>query len=89
MTNNGPQIFTFDGTTSKKLQYDNLSDIQFIKVDNNDTIWCGTYDGFEIFNGDKWTIEKFRFKNDGVFAIEQSYDNKIWIGTGNGIYIND
>ena len=89
MTNNGPQVFIFDGITSEKLQYDNTSDIQFITVDNKDNIWCGTYDGFVIFNGEKWTIEKSRFKNDGVFSIEQSYDNKIWIGTGNGIYIND
>ena len=30
-----------------------------------------------------------KFKENGVFAIAQSNDGKMWIGTGNGIYINE
>lgn len=89
ITNNGPQVFVFDGSSSKTFQFDNTTNIKFIIVDKNDNIWCGMYGGYAVFNGNKWTIEGSRFKDDGVFAIEQSNDNKIWIGTGDGIYIND
>ena len=89
ITNNGPQVFIFDGSSSEKLQYDSISNIKFITVDNEDNIWCGAYGGYAVFNGEKWTIDNLIFKEESVFAIEQSLDNKIWIGTGDGIYIND
>ncbi len=88
-TNNGPQVFIFDGTSTEKLQYDSISNIKFITVDNEDNIWCGAYGGYAVFNGEKWLIDDSSFKEESVFAIEQSPENKIWIGTGDGIYIND
>lgn len=87
--NNGTQVFVFDGKASESLKFDNSTSVKFLTVDKNDNIWCGMYGGYAVFNGDKWTVEGSRFIDDGVFAIEQSNDNKIWIGTGNGIYIND
>lgn len=89
ITNNGPQVFIYNENSTEQLQYDNESNIKFITVDNKDNIWCGTYGGYAVYNGQKWTIDNSSFKKESVFAIEQSPDYKIWIGTGDGIYIND
>lgn len=89
ITNNGPQVFIFDGESSEKLQYDSISNIKSITVDNQDNIWCIGYGGYAVYNGQKWTIDYSSFKEESVFAIEQATDDKIWIGTGDGIYISD
>ena len=89
MTNNGPQVFIFDGASSEKLQYDSISNIKSITVDNENNIWCTSYGGYAVFDGENWTIDNSSFKETGVFTIEQSQDSKIWIGTGNGIYFNN
>ena len=73
--NQGPQVFIFNGETTEQLQYDSISGIKSITVDSEDNIWCIGYGGYAVYVS--------------VFAIEQSQDNKIWIGTGDGIYIND
>ena len=88
-TNQGPQVFMFDGSTTKQLQNDSISNIRSITVDKENNIWCISYGGYAIFDGENWTIDNSSFKEHSVFAIEQARDNKIWIGTGNGIYIND
>ena len=85
--NNGPKIFTFDGSSTKQLQNDSIT-IKFISVDNQDNIWCGIHGGYAVYNGQTWSIDDSSF-NEGVFAIEQSHDNKIWIGTGDGIRISN
>lgn len=89
ISNNGPQVFIFDGHSSEKLQYDSISNIKSVMVDNHDNIWCIGYDSYAVYNGTGWTINETNFKEVGVFAIEQAPDNKIWIGTGDGIYISD
>ena len=35
----------------------------------------------------KYWEDNESFKEHSVFAIEQALDNKIWIGTGDGIFI--
>jgi ligand-binding sensor domain-containing protein len=87
--NNGPQVFIFDGKSSEKLQFDSITNISSITVDNQDDIWCFGYDGYSVYDGQNWIIDKSSFIEVGVFTIEQAKDNKIWIGTGDGIYIND
>ena len=87
--NNGPQVFIFNGNSSMQLQYDKESNVKFISIDNQDNIWCGTYGGYAVYNGQEWITDNSSFKDVSVFAIEQSPDNKIWIGTGSGIYINN
>jgi ligand-binding sensor domain-containing protein len=87
--NNGPQVFIFDGKSSSQLQYDNISNVKSITVDNEDNIWCTTYGGYAVFDGEDWAVDNTSFKEHSVFAIEQASDNSIWIGTGDGIYIND
>ncbi len=86
---NGPQVFIFDGESSSQLQHDSISGVKSITVDNEDNIWCTAYGGYAVFNGKDWAIDNTSFKDQSVFAIEQSLDNTIWIGTGDGIYIND
>lgn len=85
----GPDAFIFDGNTAKQLQHDSIRSTRFITVDDEDNIWFGMYGGFAVYDGHDWFIDLTGFKEEGVFAIEQSPDNKIWIGTGNGIYISD
>lgn len=87
--NSGPQAFVFDGNSSVQLKIDSLTKIKSLKVDNEDNIWCNTYNGFAVYNWDEWIINNEIFKGSGSFTIEQSPDNKIWIGTGDGIYINN
>jgi len=87
--NNGPQVFIFDGNSSEKLQFDSITNINYITVDNQDNIWCIGYEGYSVYDGQNWIIDNSTFKEVGLFSIEQAKDEKIWIGTGDGIYIND
>lgn len=89
ITNQGPQVFIFNGETTEQLEYDSISNIKSITVDKEDNIWCISYGGYAVFDGKSWTKDDSSFKDVSVFAIEQSKDNKMWIGTGNGIYINN
>ncbi len=87
--NTGPQVFIFDGKTSTQIKNDSISHIKSITIDRADNIWCAAYGGYGVYNGFSWFIDNSSFKSNSVFAIEQAPDNKIWIGTGNGIYINE
>ena len=86
--NPGPQIFIYNGKTSTQLKSESNSNINHITVDKDDNIWCITPFGYSVYNGETWFSDNSSFKDISVFAIEQSPDNKIWIGTGDGIYIN-
>ena len=85
----GPKIFMFDGNETEQIKNDSISNINFITIDNQDNIWCATHNGYAIYNEQKWTIDNFTFKDVGIFAIEQAPDNRIWIGTNNGIRIGN
>ncbi len=87
--NSGPQVFVFNGKTSTQLKFDSETKIKSITVDNEDNIWCNTYSGYAVYNWDKWVVDDSIFKDIGSFTIGQSPENKIWIGTGNGVYINE
>lgn len=63
--------------------------VQSIAIDSKDNIWFNTSAGYAVYDGDKWAVDDTNFRDSGVFAIEQSPDGRIWIGTGDGIYIND
>lgn len=89
ISNPRPQAMIFDGVNCKQLKYDNFSNVQSITVDNEDNIWCRSKKGFAVFDGSSWLIDSLTFKNIRIETIVQSKDNKIWIGTENGIYIND
>ena len=85
----GPKVFIFDGNKTNQIQNDSISNIRKITIDSEDNIWCIGDNGYAVFDGKKWMKDDSTFKEVSVFAIEESKDNKIWIGTGNGVYIND
>jgi len=87
--NSGPQAFVFNGSSSLQLKIDSLTNFTSLKVDNEDNIWCNTGNGFAVYNWDKWIINDSIFNIYGSFTIEQAPDNKIWIGTGDGVFINN
>lgn len=86
--NNGTKVFLFDETSTIELQHKDISNVRFITVDNKDNIWCGTDNGYAVYNGETWIVDNTSFKEQGVFVIKQSPDNSIWIGTGKGVYIS-
>ena len=89
MNNNRVQTFIFDGKTATQLNFENSSGVKSLYVDRNDNIWCCIYRGIAVYNGEKWILNNDeKFSEHGAFTIAQAPDNKIWIGTGNGIYIN-
>jgi ligand-binding sensor domain-containing protein len=87
--NLGPQIFIFDGKVAVQMQFDNVSKVHHMMVDRSDHIWCATWDGYAIYDGDQWMLDNTTFSEESVFTIEQAPDARIWVGTGNGIYINN
>lgn len=85
-----PQLFTFNGSKFKQIQFDNKSVPMFVMIDDEDNIWCNGFSGFyAVFNGQNWKVDYTTFKEIGVSTITQSPDKHIWVGTYNGIYIND
>jgi ligand-binding sensor domain-containing protein len=91
--NLGPQIFVFSGTKTAQLKFDDDTTIRCILVDKEDNIWCigsGRGSVYAVYNGAKWfTDYNTTFGNLALFCIEQAPDNKIWIGTEDGVYINE
>jgi ligand-binding sensor domain-containing protein len=85
----GPRAFIYNGKSAEQLSHDSIYSVRSISVDNSDNIWCITYEGYGLFNGTDWYIDHTTFRDHGIFCIEQAPDNKIWIGTGAGIYINN
>jgi ligand-binding sensor domain-containing protein len=83
------QVFIYNGRVSERLQFDDCTKVNLITVDRNDNVWCGTHNGYAVYNGEKWTFNDTRFIDEGVYAIAQSPDGKIWMGTPTGIYINN
>jgi len=87
--NPGPEAFIFNGESSKLLDINDGNGIMGLSIDKNDNIWCYDMSGsFSIYDGYNWSDRNSIFHETGIFTIEQSPDGKIWIGTGNGIYIN-
>jgi ligand-binding sensor domain-containing protein len=88
--NKGPKLFSFDGaTTFTQITNDEVNSVQNIMIDNKDRVWCTLIGGYALYDGKSWTYDLTTFANDGVFTIKQSPDGRIWIGTGNGICIQD
>jgi ligand-binding sensor domain-containing protein len=89
-TDQRPQLFAFDGTKSTQLQIDKTSVPTSVMIDNEDNIWTyGFFGFFAVFNGQNWIIDKAKFKEIGVSTITQAPDKHIWVGTWDGIYINN
>jgi ligand-binding sensor domain-containing protein len=87
--NLGPQAFIFDGEESEQLRFDSISNIRAITVDRLDNIWCYGYQCLKVYHEGEWLNSEPTFDDLSIFVIEQAPDNTIWIGTGEGIYVNN
>jgi ligand-binding sensor domain-containing protein len=87
--NPGPQVFVFDGQNSEQLRINDNARIISLTVDHEDNIWCALSGGYAVYNGEQWIVDDSAYRESGVFTIKQSGDNMIWLGTGDGIFIND
>lgn len=85
----GPQVFVFDGRHTEQLRISDDARITSLTVDNEDNIWCAIHGGYAVYNGEQWIVDNKSYLESGVFTIKHSNDNKIWLGTGDGIFIND
>jgi ligand-binding sensor domain-containing protein len=83
------KILIFNELKSEELYNDNiLLNIKSLFIDSNNNIWCIDYNYFTIYNGINWITDNSSLEKETLFAIAQALDDKIWIGTNNGIYIN-
>ncbi len=87
--NPGPQVFVFDGHYSEQMRINDMARIRSLTVDNEDNMWCAIDGGYAVFNGESWIVDDSNYRESGVFTIEQDNDKRIWLGTGDGIFIND
>lgn len=87
--NSGPQVFVFDGHNSEQMRINDNSMLKSLIVDTDDNLWCSIIGGYAVYTGDSWIIDDSTYKEHGVFTISQSNDKRIWLGTGDGIYINN
>ena len=84
---------TPDGRITSFTKKDGMADnkIRVVKVAKDNSILCGTNDGFSIIKNHKVikTIVKNEIiKNSVILTVEESEDGKIYLGTdGDGIYI--
>ena len=83
----GPQVFIYNTAATTQLKFDNdPNSVKGISIDKDENIWCFGYSGaHSVYNGYKWSIDYFSYED--IYAIEESPNNKMWIATGNGIYI--
>lgn len=84
-----PQIFIFDEKNTMQLQCDTVLNITKIVVDREDNIWGMSRNAYVMYNGTGWTIDDTTFNNLTINTIELSNEGNVWIGTDNGVYIND
>lgn len=87
--NPGPQVFLFDGHSTEQLRINDMARIKSLTVDSEDNLWCALSSGYAVYNGNQWIVDDSTYKESSVFTIKQSNDKRIWLGTGDGIYIND
>ena len=45
--------------------------------------------GYAVYNGEQWIVDDSSYRESGVFAVKQANDKRIWLCTGDGIFIND
>ena len=84
-------IIKFDGHRFIPYQeVDGLADnkINYLFVDTNGVIWCGTSGGISRYNGIKFlnsSTEKMIMHDDGVKTIIEDEKGNIWYGTAGGL----
>ena len=82
-----------DGKITSFTTKDGIADnkIRVIKIAKDNSIYCGTNDGFSIIQNHQVvkTIKKNEvIKNSVILSVEEAEDGKIYLGTdGDGIYV--
>ncbi len=82
-----------DGSITSFTKKDGMADnkIRVVKVAKDNSILCGTNDGFSIIKNQKVTrtiVKNGIIKNSVILTVEESEDGKIYLGTdGDGIYV--
>ena len=87
--NKDPKLFSFDGASSTQITDNAVNSVRNIMIDNKDRVWCALKGGYALYDGKTWQYDLTTFAKDGVSTIKQAPDSRIWIGTGNGISIQD
>ncbi|MCK4465480.1 MAG: hypothetical protein KAU83_07195 [Bacteroidales bacterium] len=89
-----PNIIHFDGYKCTIInpvdEYENsLGYVGVVNTDSEGNIWASIEGNVElaVFNGEKWYYNEPDCPFEGVFAIETDLQDRIWVGTGTGIYI--
>ncbi|MFO7998386.1 MAG: two-component regulator propeller domain-containing protein [Bacteroidales bacterium] len=84
-----PQVIVFDGNDCKHLQFDDFSNPRALAVDHDDNIWCVNQNLLAVYNGTNWLVDSLTFKDSGISTIAVSKNNKVWVGTADGVFINE
>ncbi|MCF8373408.1 MAG: T9SS type A sorting domain-containing protein [Bacteroidales bacterium] len=82
----------YDTSNSGMLISNDLDAFPSIAIDDNGTKWIASDSGLIKFDGTDWTL--FNTSNSGipsnkVNTVEIAKDNKVWLGTDNGLAILD
>lgn len=85
--NPGPQLFIFNKKTTRKFQFDNVSNILEFVIGKEDRIWGYGLHEFVMFDGEEWMIDRTTFEDIIVTSIALADEDEIWVGTVDGIYI--
>ena len=91
--NDDPHLFAFDGKSAKAITCPHGA-LNRMYIDSKDNIWCVSRNAEDIliYTKVEWlAVSVFPEDDKGntIFCIKEAPDGKIWIGTGNGIYIID
>ena len=90
IVNPGAGILKFDGQQFERIDMEDTFIIKSLKIDKADKIWCGDASGkmrYGVFTGQNWIYGELSQKLQGIFAVEQAPDGRIWLGTSKGIHI--
>lgn len=84
-----PQVLIFDGTKARQEKFDNTSSVLQLVTDRHDNIWCRSRDRLAVYNGKAWVVDSLTFKDLRIEVMAVSNDHKTWIGTDDGVFINE
>ena len=87
-------VFSFDnnGKTILREYEDYQHYPKLLKIDNRDNVWVvklssELHKNLSVFDGETWNEAPIDFPDDFINCIEVDNENKIWLGTSNGIYV--
>lgn len=88
-TGSDPRLLIFNGDTTIELKLENTENLGVISLDDMDNVWCAVAGGFALYDGEQWLVNDTLLEDNSIFVIEQASNGEIWLGTDDGIYINE